>query len=136
MTLWAPLLPALLGVVWLLGWPLLSEGFVGAAQGARLLVMVLALAGSGWLWWSAEPVVQGLVLVGVGVVLLLGAWRHLAAVVGRPSRDSDPAVLGRITPLPTAVWTATFVIVLALATWLTLEMVAELVDFGGLPWNS
>ncbi len=100
------------------------------------LVMILALAGCGWLWWSAEPVVQGLVLVGVGVVLLLGAWRHLAAVMGRPSRDSDPAVLGRITPLPTAVWTATFVIVLAVASWLALEMVAELVDFAALPWNS
>lgn len=100
------------------------------------LVMGLAVAGSGWLWWSAEPVAQGLVLAGVGVVLLLGAWRHLAAVIGRPSGDSDPAVLGRITPLPAVLWTITFVIVLALATWAALTMVAELLDFAALPWNS
>ncbi len=141
--------PALLGLalVWAAssGWAapmvfvILLASLVGLLRVRSVytaLVMVLVVAGSGWLWWNAEAVVQGLVLVAVGVVLLLGAWRHVAAVIGRPGRDSDPAVLGRITPVPAAVWTGTFVVVLALASWAALGMVAELVDFGSLPWNS
>lgn len=42
--LWAPLAVAGLGLAWLLLWPLLSEAFVGAQQGARLALVVVGLA--------------------------------------------------------------------------------------------
>ncbi len=42
-----------------------------------------------WLWWSGAPTVQAQVLVGSGVVLVVGAWRHLGAVAAsrRPLRE-------------------------------------------------
>ena len=55
----------------------------------------------------------------MGLVLLVGAWRHLGAVVAAHDRAvSDPGVLARLTRVPRALWNTTFVVVLAWASWL------------------
>ena len=57
-------------------------------------------------------------LIAVGVVLLVGAWRHLGAVITAPdAAASDPGVLARLTRVPRTLWNLTFVIVLAGSTW-------------------
>jgi len=117
---WAP--PVLLTTVLLL-----AGGLLRARSAYTVLVMLVAVGGTGWLWWAGSDRLQGLVLLAVGVMLVLGAWRHLAAVVRSPDAGSDPAVLARITPLPRVVWTASFVLVLAAAAWLAGDRVWELV---------
>ncbi|MEE6281775.1 M50 family metallopeptidase [Georgenia sp. MJ170] len=92
-----------------------------------LLVMLAATGGVGWLWWAGAPAAQGLALVATGVLLTLGAWRHLAAVVRGPSRGSDPGVLARLTPLPAVGWNLSFVVVLGAASWLVARLLAPLV---------
>ena len=60
------------------------------------VVVVAVGAGAGALWWAAPSEVQAQVVVGAGLVLLVGAWRHLGAVVGAPRQGtSDPEVLAR-----------------------------------------
>ena len=54
----------------------------------------------------------------MALVLLAGAWRHLAAVRGTPrGSGSDPDVLRQLTRVPAPLWTACFALVLALCTW-------------------
>lgn len=82
------------------------------------VVVVAVGAGAGALWWAAPSEVQAQVVVGAGLVLLVGAWRHLGAVVGAPRQGtSDPEVLARLTRVPTALWNLTFVAVCLGATW-------------------
>ena len=123
--------PALVGAaaVWLAvhGWaaPVLTAVLavlVASALQVRSVltgvVVAVALVGAGALWWSAPPGLQAQVVVGAGIVLLVGAWRHLGAVLtSHDHRVSDPAVLARLTRVPTGVWNATFVVVLAACTW-------------------
>ncbi|MER7073033.1 M50 family metallopeptidase [Terrabacter sp. NPDC000476] len=82
------------------------------------VVMVVALAGSAALWWWRDDTLQSQVLVGLGLVLVVGAWRHLGAVLEDRSVGSDPGVLAALTRVPRLVWNATFVLVAAAATWL------------------
>ena len=133
-------MPALLGaaLVWSAGrgWsaPLVTAGLaillfalVRARSALTVLVMTVAIAGSAALWWWRDDTLQPQVLAGLGVVLLVGAWRHLGAVLRDRSRRSDPGVLASLTRLPRAVWNLSFVVVCALATWLVVgEMVATL----------
>ena len=91
------------------------------------LVMVVAIGATFALWWWRDDALQPQVLFGVGVVLLIGGWRHLLAVVRDRGRGSDPAVLASLTPLPRAVWNASFVVVFALATWLVIAQVVAIV---------
>ncbi|MEO5609099.1 MAG: M50 family metallopeptidase [Ornithinibacter sp.] len=88
---------------------------------------------AGALWWQAGDARQAQVVVGVGVVLLVGAWRHLGAVLGT-GRDSgsDPAALGRMTGIPRAVWSGTFVIVCAAMTWVSVNTLLGSVSAAGL----
>lgn len=123
--------PALVGaaVVWLAvhGWaaPVLTAVLavlVAVALRVRSLltgvVVLVALVAAGALWWSAAGELQAQVVVAVGVVLIVGAWRHLGAVLASPDRGvSDPAVLARLTRVPRGFWNATFVVVLAACTW-------------------
>ena len=57
--------------------------------------MLVALGATGALWWWRDDALQAQVLVGIGIVLLVGAWRHLGAVLRSRDRGSDPAVLAR-----------------------------------------
>ncbi len=95
------------------------------ARSVLTAVVVLAVgAATGWLWWAGSDGLHAQVLVGAGIVLVVGAWRHLGAVAG--SRDpaaSDPAVLARLTPVPRLLWVATFGIVCAAATWVVVGTV-------------
>jgi hypothetical protein len=131
--------PAAVGalVTWLAvrGWaaPVLTgilAVLVTAALRARsaltALVVAVGLVAAGALWWAGSPELQAQVVVAVGVVLIVGAWRHLGAVISAPDPGtSDPGVLARLTRLPRAVWNATFVVVLAGASWLAGTTVLE-----------
>lgn len=76
--------------------------------------LVIGLA-AGALWWWRDDARSAAVLLAVATVLLLGAWRHWAAVAGAP-RGSDPAVLVRLTRWPAWFWVGTHLIVIAAAT--------------------
>ncbi|RKT79706.1 peptidase M50B-like protein [Terracoccus luteus] len=89
-----------------------------------LLVVLVAIAATGLLWWRRDDVVQQQVLVGTGVVLVVGAWRHLAAVLRDRSRSSDPGVLAALTHVPRVVWNASFVLVCAVSTAVVVREVA------------
>lgn len=101
-------------------------------RSALTAVVVLgSLLAVGALWWWRDDALQQQVLVGAGVVLLVGAWRHLGAVIGSRDPSSDPGVMARLTGLPGGVWQASFVLVCALATWLVVaEVLAVLRGVG------
>lgn len=81
-------------------------------------VVAVAVIGGGALWWAGSPELQAQVLIAVGVVLIVGAWRHLGAVItASDAAASDPAVLARLTRVPRTLWNLTFVVVLAGSTW-------------------
>jgi Peptidase M50B-like len=105
----APLVTALLVVLLL--------AVVRVRSALTLLVMAVAIAGSAALWWWRDAALQPLVLIGIGVVLVVGAWRHLSAVLRDRTSGSDPGVLAWLSPLPKFVWNASFVLVCAAATW-------------------
>lgn len=80
-------------------------------------VTLLAIGGFAALWWWRNDEIQALVLLGIAIVLVVGAWRHLGAVLARPSANSDPGVLAQLTRIPAFVWNFSFAIVCAFATW-------------------
>ena len=87
-------------------------------------VVLAAVAATGALWWWRDDGVQAGVLVGLGVVLVVGAWRHLGAVVAARRGADDPAVLATLTHVPRPLWTASFVLVCGAASALVLRDVA------------
>ena len=131
--------PAVVGavVVWLAvrGWsaPVLTAilavlvvAALRVRSGLTALVVVVAAVGAGALWWTGAPQLQAQVVVAVGLVLLVGAWRHLGAVLTAPNPAvSDPGVLARLTRVPRVVWNTTFVAVLAGASWLVGQTVLD-----------
>ncbi|MFV0451187.1 MAG: M50 family metallopeptidase [Propioniciclava sp.] len=78
-------------------------------------VLLGTLAAGIALWWWRDDQVQTAVLLGVGVVLLLGAGRQCWTVSRSRSSGSDPARLATVTGIPRALWLATFWAVLAAA---------------------
>lgn len=112
----APVLTALLGV-WLLA-------LVRVRSLLTAAIMLVALAATGALWWWRDDDLQAQVLVATGIVLLIGGWRHLGAVMSARTRGSDPAVLASLTRVPRVVWNATFVLVCAAASILAALEVA------------
>lgn len=140
-TTWAGYpMPALVGVLML--WAA-TRGYAGALLFACLLTLVVVLvfvrsagtlltvlaagAGVGALWWWRNDEVQLLAVLATGFVLLVGAWRHVGALVGgRRDPGSDSAVLGQLTGIPAPVWVLTFVAVLAAATWAAARLVTDL----------
>lgn len=83
-----------------------------------VVVVLTALVAAGALWWSGATELQAQVLVAVGVVLVVGAWRHLGAVLASADAGvSDPAVLARLTRVPKVVWNTSFVVACAAASW-------------------
>ncbi len=132
--------PALLGalVSWLAvaGWaaPTLTALGLGLllalffARSVRTIAVTLtALAATGWLWWSANPVVQACALLGLGVLLVIGAWRHLATMRHGIHPRSDPGVLAQLTGVPSLLWLLSFALVCAGATWAVGTQVYDLV---------
>ena len=70
-------------------------------SGLTALVVGVALVGAGALWWAGPPQLQAQVVVAVGLVLIVGAWRHLGAVLAAADPAvSDPGVLARLTRVP------------------------------------
>ena len=123
-----PLVGALLVWAGVAGWATGSPTWPTVAVVAILVVAVVALllmrgaiavgstlatlAGAGALLaWASEPIVI-LVLLIVGLFEWAGGIRAIANLTGlharRRARDSDAAVLGRLTPLPAFVWIAVF----------------------------
>lgn len=110
-----------------------TRGWAGPVLSVSLLIVLLALArvrsaltavvtlavaaGLGWLWWRGDDAAQAWVLLVAGGVLLVGAWRHLGAVMVSRSPTRDPAVLAWLTRVPPLVWTLSFVFACGLATW-------------------
>lgn len=132
-TTWAGYpMPALVGLLML--WAA-TRGYAGLLLFGALLTLVVVLAfvrsagtlltvlasgvGVGALWWWRNDETQAWVVLAAGLVLLVGAWRHLGALVGggRRSPGSDAAVLGRLTGIPAGIWLVTFAATLAAATW-------------------
>ncbi|MPV38295.1 M50 family peptidase [Georgenia subflava] len=116
---WSPPVLGLLTVV-LLGALLRVRSLYTAA------VMVALTAGTAALWWWGSPSLQAAVLLGLGLFLLVGAWRHLGALLAGPSAGSDATVLARLTIVPRWCWTLSFAVVLAGASWLSLGPLARL----------
>jgi hypothetical protein len=123
--------PALLGaaMVWAAGrgWSapvittllvILVFALIRVRSALTVLVVLIALGGLGALWWWRDDVLQPQVLLGLGCVLVVGAWRHLLAVLGDHSAGSDPGVLASLSHTPRTLWNASFVLVCAAATWL------------------
>ncbi|MDQ2757883.1 MAG: M50 family metallopeptidase [Actinomycetota bacterium] len=82
-----------------------------------LVVVLAVLAAGAGLWWWRDDALQAQVLTGLGLVLIVGAWRHLGAVRSSRDRSSDPGVLASLTHLPRVVWTGSFALVCAGSTW-------------------
>lgn len=123
-------MPALLGaaMVWAAGrgWSapvitallvILLFALVRVRSALTVLVMIAAIGGLGALWWWRSDTLQPQVLLGLGCVLVVGAWRHLLAVLGDHGSGSDPGVLAALSHAPRVVWNASFVLICAAATW-------------------
>lgn len=82
-----------------------------------LLVVLATAAGIGAAWWWGSPGLNALITLAAGVFLLLGAWRHLGAVMRGGGRSDDPGQLAQLTPLPAWTWNLGYVVVLAACTW-------------------
>ncbi|KAB1660160.1 M50 family metallopeptidase [Pseudoclavibacter chungangensis] len=80
------------------------------------VVVVVALASTAALWWWRDDTVQTTVLIALAVVLVVGAWRHLAAVRADRGSGSDPAVLAKLTRVPKGFWNTSFALVCLVAT--------------------
>lgn len=87
------------------------------------VVTVGVLIGLGALWWLRADDWQGLVLLAVGGTLVVGAWRHLGAVMAVRSSTSDPAVLAALTRIPALLWNGSFALVCGLASWFVVVQV-------------
>ena len=111
---WAP--PVLAGTLVVLVGCLLRVRSVYTAA-----VMVSLAAATCALWWWGAPHVQGGVLLGTGAFLVVGAWRHLGAVLSHRGSSSDPAVLATLTHVPRWCWNGSFVLVLAASSWWALR---------------
>lgn len=94
-----------------------------------LVTVAAAGAGIGALWWWRNDEVQTLAVVATGLVLLMGAWRHLGALTsshGRRDPGSDANVLRQLTGIPAFVWLTTFAATLAAATWAAARLLLDL----------
>lgn len=83
------------------------------------VVVLVTLVAGGALWWWRDDALQQHVLVAIGLLLLVGAWRHLGATVTSRDPSSDSSALARLTGVPGAVWQGSFALVCTGATWTT-----------------
>ena len=93
----------------------------GSLVFTRSLHTVMAVLGTalavGALWWWGGPTLIVALTLAAGVFLLLGAWRHLGAVISGGGRADDPSQLAQLTPLPAWAWIASFALVLGAGSW-------------------
>lgn len=75
------------------------------------VVVLATLAATAAVWWWRDDRLQATVLVALGVVLLVGAWRQVGAVMRSRDRGSDTAVLAALTGVPKALWVGSFLLV-------------------------
>ena len=124
-------MPALLGaaMVWAAGrgWAapvitgllvILLVALVRVRSALTVLVVLAALVGLGALWWWRDDSLQPQVLLGLGCVLVVGAWRHLLAVLDDRTAGSDPGVLAALSHMPRLLWNLSFALVCTASTWL------------------
>ncbi|MGO1227129.1 MAG: M50 family metallopeptidase [Brachybacterium sp.] len=119
------------------------HGWARTALSIALVVLVLSLffsrslhtlaavlgtaVGVGALWWWGSPALAALLTLATGVFLLLGAWRHLGAVITGGGSSDDPAQLAQLTPVPAWMWTASFALVLGACSWWAASTLAPFV---------
>lgn len=96
---------------------ILALSLVLVRSAHTLGAVLLALAATGALWWLAGPSVLAAAVLAVGVLLLLGAWRHLGAVIGHGRAQDDPQQLARLTGVPAWAWTLSYALVIGACTW-------------------
>lgn len=101
--------PVVLGV----GAALLTLSLVFCRSWHTLWVVLVTAGASGAAWWWAPTLFQQGLVLGLGLLLLIGAWRHLGAVIRGGGRGDDPGALAAATRVPAGVWNTTFVLVLA-----------------------
>lgn len=82
-----------------------------------LFVVAAVAAGVGWLWWSGPATAQAYALLAAGALLLVGAWRHVYAVLRGGRGIDDHRVLAQLTHVPGAVWVGSWILVMGAATW-------------------
>ena len=70
---------------------------------------------------------SGMIWTIVGVLLVIGAWRHLATMRHGIHPRSDPGVLAQLTGVPSLLWLLSFALVCAGATWAVGTQVYDLV---------
>lgn len=136
--------PALVGaaLVWsaLRGWaaPVTTAVLLGgvlAAVRVRSMFTALVLAGvlcvTAALWWWRDDAIQLQAMVAVGLILLVGAWRHVFAVMRGGGRSDDPAVLAQLTGVPRMLWNLSFLGVAAASSWLVVVRLLDVVPAAG-----
>jgi hypothetical protein len=82
-----------------------------------LLAVLGTAAAAGALWWWGSSALSALLTLAAGGFLLLGAWRHLGAVMRGGGRGDDPAQLAALSPLPAWLWTLSFALVIGACSW-------------------
>ena len=86
------------------------------ARSVTTVVTILVTAGLfGSLWWWRSDELQAAALVAVGLVLLVGTGRALAAGAPAGRAGDDPEVLRQLTRLPRWWWLGSWVVVWAAA---------------------
>ncbi len=105
------------GLVLLVGIILLLPVLFHAKTWYTLLALILIVVGSTVLWWSENGVISALIVLGIGMILLVGAWRQFAAVVFRGGRRDDPSMLASLTFVPKTLWYLVILILIAVPTW-------------------
>lgn len=119
----APLLLLILALI-------LLVALVFARSGATVLALITAIAvcGAGWWWGRAGAALQvplaPTLLLTLGLFLLLGAWRHLGAVMSAPRGIDDPQVLAQLTGVPALLWNLSFAAVLTACTIASASLLA------------
>lgn len=132
--------PAILGVVLV---QLALAGWSGAALFAAIMVLVVSLvftrsvhtvlavlataAVIGVTWWFGSPRVVTALTLAAGAFLLLGAWRHLGAVMTSRRGSEDPGQLAQLTGIPAALWNLMFALMIGACTaWAVLTLLPHL----------
>lgn len=85
---------------------------IGTVLAVAVLVIVLAVV-----WWWGGALAGAVLLLAIGVLLVLGALRHLGAVMAGGGRRDDPGQLAELTGLPAWIWNLGYIVVIAACTY-------------------